>query len=67
MKSIFDEVAVIKIQKHYKISEVAELLGVCNKTVRRWIAEGKLKAHRIGRTIRIPKTELVSIIESNND
>jgi excisionase family DNA binding protein len=36
------------------IAETAEYLGICTKTVRRYIAEGRLKAVRIGpRLIRV--------------
>ncbi len=31
---------------HFRISEVAELLGVSDDTVRRWVATGALDAHR---------------------
>ncbi|WP_326553276.1 TOBE domain-containing protein [Micromonospora sp. NBC_01813] len=33
---------------HYRISEVAELLGVSDDTVRRWVASGRLPATRDG-------------------
>lgn len=36
------------------IAETAEYLGVCTKTVRRYIADGRLRAVRIGpRLIRV--------------
>lgn len=31
---------------YFRISEVAELLGVSDDTVRRWVATGALEAHR---------------------
>uniref|UniRef100_A0AAU8GS27 Helix-turn-helix DNA binding protein n=1 Tax=Mycobacterium phage BabyBack TaxID=3158877 RepID=A0AAU8GS27_9CAUD len=33
------------------ISETADYLGVCPATVRRYIAEGKIKAYRLGRRL----------------
>lgn len=36
------------------ITEASELLGVHERTVRRWIVAGKLPSRRLGRTIRIP-------------
>lgn len=42
----------------YTIAQVADMFQVDPRTVRRWIAEGKLDAFRIGRMIRIPKTAL---------
>lgn len=35
------------------VEDIAMLLGVCDKTVRNLIKSGALKAHRIGRRIRI--------------
>jgi excisionase family DNA binding protein len=38
----------------YTPKEAAELLKVSERTVRRWIEEGKLSAWRFGRQLRIP-------------
>ena len=38
----------------YKPEEFATLVRVSERTVRRWIGEGKLKARRFGRQLRIP-------------
>jgi excisionase family DNA binding protein len=38
--------------------QAAELLRVNERTVRRWIREGKLSARRFGRLLRIPKSDL---------
>ena len=44
------------------IQHAAEYLGVHSKTVRRYIAEGRLKAVRIGpRLIRIDRESLVAL------
>lgn len=40
------------------IYEVAELFGVHWQTVRNWIKEGKIKAIKIERTVRIPDEEI---------
>lgn len=34
-------------------AEAAELLGVSERTVRRWIAAGRLAVIRVGRTVRV--------------
>ncbi len=34
------------MEKFYRISEAAYLLGICNKTIRRWDALGKIKCSR---------------------
>ena len=38
----------------YTPEEFAALVRVSERTVRRWIGEGKLKARRFGRQLRIP-------------
>jgi excisionase family DNA binding protein len=42
----------------YTPKEVATLLRVSERTVRRWIKDGKLSARRFGRQWRIPKEAL---------
>ncbi|GJM77510.1 hypothetical protein HMSSN139_00060 [Paenibacillus sp. HMSSN-139] len=45
--------------KHYTVKEITEMFNVDEKTVRRWINEGKLFAvHLAGTTVRVPKSEL---------
>ena len=62
MGSIFDNEITVKLQRHYRLKDVAEMLSVSEKSVRRWIYEGKLKAHRIAGCVRVPQTELLKII-----
>ena len=40
------------------IYEVAEIFGVHWQTVRNWIKEGKIKAVKISKTVRIPEEEI---------
>ena len=40
------------------IKDVAEITGVATRTVSRWIARGKLVAHRFGRAVRIAEADL---------
>lgn len=42
----------------YRYSEVAEMLGVHQDTVRRWARNGEVSVAKIGRTVLIPATEL---------
>lgn len=46
----------------FTIEQVAELLQVSAKTVRRWIGDGKLVAHRFGRQWRISEDDLHTFI-----
>lgn len=48
----------------YSISEVAEQLDISQKSIRRYIASGKLGATKIGSTYRIPKGALEHFINN---
>jgi excisionase family DNA binding protein len=47
------------------LSEVAGLMGVSERTVRRWIKSGRLKAYKPGRDYRIPEAALWEFIEES--
>jgi excisionase family DNA binding protein len=47
------------------LSEVAGLMGVSERTVRRWIKAGRLKAYKPGRDYRIPEAGLRAFIEES--
>lgn len=40
------------------VKEIAAETKMCTKTVRRWIEDGRLPALRIGRNVRVERTEL---------
>lgn len=40
------------------IRETAKIFGVHWQTIRNWIRDGKIKAVKIERTVRIPKEEI---------
>jgi len=44
--------------RFFTIAEVAERLGVSERTVRRWIRRGDLVAHRIGAVVRVAERDL---------
>jgi len=44
------------------VSEVAELLQVSSKTVRRWIARQELRTHRLGRQLRMAEEDLAAFL-----
>ena len=52
----------VNIGKFYCIDEVAELLGVSTRTVRRSIERKDLIAHKIGRAVRIAEPDLKAFI-----
>jgi excisionase family DNA binding protein len=46
-------VAKTEPETFYTVAQVAEYLSVSERTVRRWIHDGKLIAHHFGRAVRI--------------
>lgn len=49
---------------YYSVSQAARVLAVSRSTVWRWIASGKLRAHRVGgRTIRIRADDLDQAVQ----
>lgn len=51
----------------YRIAEAAELLGVSDDTVRRWIEQGRLAAAREGTRTLVDGAELAALAESLAD
>jgi excisionase family DNA binding protein len=51
--------------KLYSIKEVAALLQVNPRTVRRWIDAGDITTHRFGRQIRISDADLRAFIKQH--
>lgn len=49
----------------YTINEFAKALGVSRLTISRRIQNGVISAVKVGKTWRIPKTELIKIFESD--
>ena len=61
---ISDTGCCMTCQRYYKISTLAEIFDMSAKTIRRRIADGKIKIVRIHGQIRIPHGEIVrSIID----
>lgn len=49
----------MKLEKElYRVDEVADLLGLQERTIRRYIAEGKLEAVKVVGNVRITREEL---------
>ena len=45
-----------------QVKEVAALVRVSNKTVRRWIAANELAVVRLGRSVRVSEAELARFV-----
>jgi excisionase family DNA binding protein len=52
-------------ERHLTLSDVAGLMGVSERTVRRWIKSGKLKAYKPGRDYRIPESSVRAFVEGS--
>ena len=50
------------LTRFYKVAEVAELLAVSTRSVRRWIDVGELLAHRFGRQVRLSEIDLKDFV-----
>jgi len=44
--------------KFHTVTQVAEILGVSTRTIRRWIADHELAVHRFGSAVRIAAADL---------
>ena len=51
--------------RNLSLSEVAGSMGVSERTVRRWIKSGKLRAYKPGRDYRIPESALRTLVEES--
>jgi len=49
--------------RFYTVAEVADLLVVSTRSIRRWIARGELLAHKFGRQVRISEIDLRAFVE----
>jgi len=52
--------------KLYTIDQVAEMLGMHHKTIRKFISEGKLAANKVGKQWRVSGHDLSIFLEQNN-
>jgi excisionase family DNA binding protein len=53
--------------RFFTVAEVAERLGVSTRTIRRWIENGELVAHRFGRAVRIVERDLKAFLAMHRD
>ncbi len=51
--------------KFYTVGDVAECLGVSERTVRRWIDSGAVAVHRLGRLTRISDADLEAFLAAH--
>ena len=53
-------------EKFYTIDQIAEILGMHHKTIRKFITEGKIRANKLGKQWRISGHDLSLFMENNN-
>ena len=53
-------------EKFYTIDQIAEIVGMHHKTIRKFIREGKLRANKVGKQWRISGHDLSIFMEGNN-
>jgi excisionase family DNA binding protein len=56
-----------KAMNFYTIAQIAELVEVSTRTVRRWIVEGLLAAHRINGLVRISEADFRAFLAAHRD
>ena len=54
------------VERLLDVPAVAETLGVCPRTVRRMIKDGRIPALRVGRSVRIRAADLNRLINSRD-
>jgi len=57
---------ILMEETFYTIDQIAEILGMHHKTIRKFITEGKLRANKVGKQWRISGHDLSIFIENNN-
>ncbi len=53
-----------RIEKMLRVRDVAERLGVSDRTVFRWLKEGKMTCHRLGSNLRISEADLEDFLDA---
>lgn len=52
------------MEKYYTVEQIAELLAMHPKTIQRYIREGRLKAHKVGKSWRVTGHDLSVFTEN---
>jgi len=50
------------MERYYSTREVCEILGIANRTIRRWIKDGRIRAVNVNGRWRIPESEVKRVL-----
>ena len=53
--------------RFYSLREVADMLSVSDRTVRRWLERGELVGHRFGHQLRIAPADLDTFVKLHRE
>src|ERR687889_2875573 len=53
------------MEEHLSVAEAAERMGISERTARRWIKSGKLRAYKPGRDYWIPESAIREVVEES--
>ena len=51
----------------FGVDDVAKQLSVSVKTIRRWVESGELRAHRLGRLLRVSQEDLNAFLSQRRE
>lgn len=54
-----------KGKKSYNLSEIMAILGICRSSATKLVKSNKFRSFRIGREVRIPKSEFDAWLDGN--
>jgi excisionase family DNA binding protein len=55
---------ITRVPRMLSMRQVAAQYGICTKTVARWIKHHGLRAHHIGRTVKIDEADAIAFMAS---
>ncbi len=50
-------------EKQYKYPEAAKELRIAESTLRRWVSQGRIPCHRLGRSVRFTEADLAAALK----
>ena len=66
-RATFSTAGTVRVRRLMSVREVCSIVGVSERTVRRWLAEGKLPCYRVMRVVRISLDDLNSFLAAHRE